>query len=118
MDKIIKRSSGDEIITLDKGWTSEDGAYFDTEKIEIKMSAKTKLSLVNAQQVCGLNEDYWAIEVRSNDDIRYLGENGDEDPDFRADVEYYRVTSDSIVFHAQHKHNSSAQIESEMFNIK
>lgn len=118
MEKIIKRSSGDETITLDKGWETEDGAYFNIEKIVIEMSAKTKLSLVNAQQLCGLNDDIWSIQIKARDSVRYYDEDGIETTVYRTDVVYYCVMSEFIVFHSQSKHNSQAQIESEIFNIK
>lgn len=119
MESTFKISQGDEIITLAKGWFSEDAGHFETEKLEIKISEITKKRLLFAQQECE-KHGWWAIEVRLNegDDVRYLDEEGNEDPDYRADVEYYRVNSDSMIFYSQHKHNSCAQIESEFFNIE
>jgi hypothetical protein len=119
MPNLFQVSSGDEIIILAKGWFTEDASYFDTEKLEIKISKSTKRRLVFAQQEC-VKHGWWAIEVHMNDkdDVRYLDEEGNEDPDYRPDIEYYRVTSDSMVFHSQHKHNPGAEIESEMFNLE
>lgn len=119
MEPTFKVSRGDEIITLAKGWTTEDAGHFETEKIEIKLSEITKKRLLFAQQECE-KHGWWGIEVKLNekDDARYLDEEGNEDPDYYTDIEYFRVSSDSMSFHSQHKFNSSAQIESELFNIE
>jgi hypothetical protein len=115
----IKVSSGDEIITLAKGWCTDDASYFDIEKLEINISKITKRRLVFAQQEC-IKHGWWGIEVHLNDtdSVRYLDEEGNEDPDYHTDIEYFRITSDSVVLHSQHKHNAGAEIESEMFTVE
>jgi hypothetical protein len=117
MRKIFNVKKGDEIITLEKGHASEDAEYFNIDTIRIKMKKTTKESLRDAQNTIVHHKDWWGIEVRCDDEVSYLSEEGEEEDDFRTDIEYYRVSSDSIILFTQHKHNSGAQIESESFEI-
>lgn len=117
MNKTFKVKDGDEIITFNKGYESEDAGYFDIETIRIKMKKATKEALKDALNAIGGHPEWWGIEVRCDDEVNYLTEENQDDPDFRADVEYFRVSSDCIVFYAQHKHNAGAQIEGEPFEI-
>jgi hypothetical protein len=105
-----------KILNLQKGWDTEDGAYFHIEKITIILSDKTIEQLRYAMKKCKKN-DWWAIEVRCDDDVKYIDEDNLPNEDWRADVEYFRVDPSSITLHAQHKHNSGAQIESESFTL-
>jgi hypothetical protein len=103
-------------VDLEKAWESSDAEFLSIEKIRIRLCTKTRVKLMNAMRLCKHN-DWWSISVRCDDPVEYLDDEGKEIEDWRTDVEYFIVFSGSIVFYAQHKHNSSCQIESEAFTI-
>jgi hypothetical protein len=118
-DKVGERETDYSIvptIELEKAWGSSDAEFLDIEKIRIRLCTKTRVKLMNAMRQCKFN-GWWSISVGCNDPVEYLDDEGKETEDWRTDVEYFRVFSESIIFYAQHKHNGSCQIESEAFTI-
>jgi hypothetical protein len=126
-DKLASRIEGQPIvqepepkynnmIKLCTAWKSNDADFIDVDFIRFDLTKANRLELLQAQQLVAENE-YWSITVACHCSVTYLDDKEKESEEFRADVEQFRVDRGDIFFYAQHKHNSSCQIESEPFAI-
>jgi hypothetical protein len=104
-------------LVLGIGHRSEYAEFLDVAKIKVDIDNYTRLNILKAMWQCRKEKHIFSINIDSNGMCDFLKNDDTESDDFRADVVYYTVYSNSACVYAQSKYDCNCNFESEMFYI-